>query len=336
MSLIEERILRLEQYIDKLFRSRTGIQVIPGKNILGQDTEIRGDLYIDGEYDWYKKIHIFTPYHAEAAGQWYYIGTFASGITSKSLRVDLVATGAQRPSPGYYGSSVHLQGNGWDATPEFNFKHKIYGNEGVAANTGYFAIYLDGTDRKLYWFSPRYSTTLIEGFATIEAPQMTYVSIGTTPPAGTLEYATNTTPNMKISVGNVESNGVILATTYVPLAVKLSSTSWNGDSFSTTAKTLIDLSAVFGAPAGIKAINVRTMCRDSGSAAGSDICLILSNNNTTLSGEYWNRLDGVPDDKWHEYLGIVNCDANGDVYVEIKASNTGTFDVWWEIYGYWI
>lgn len=49
MSLIEERILRLEQFIDKLFRSRTGIQVIPGKNILGQDTVIKGDLSIEGD-----------------------------------------------------------------------------------------------------------------------------------------------------------------------------------------------------------------------------------------------------------------------------------------------
>jgi hypothetical protein len=53
------------------------------------------------------------------------------------------------------------------------------------------------------------------------------------------------------------------------LSSPLTSTSWDGDSFSTTAKTLIDLSAVFSAPAGIKAISVFVRLNDSASASAN-------------------------------------------------------------------
>ena len=45
------------------------------------------------------------------------------------------------------------------------------------------------------------------------------------------------------------------------------------------AKTLIDLSAVFGVPAGIKAISATVSCRDSGSAATNNLFVILSRLN---------------------------------------------------------
>lgn len=47
------------------------------------------------------------------------------------------------------------------------------------------------------------------------------------------------------------------------LTTPLTSTSWDGDARSTTAKTKIDLSAVFGVPAGAKGILVRLVARDS-------------------------------------------------------------------------
>ena len=53
---------------------------------------------------------------------------------------------------------------------------------------------------------------------------------------------------------------------WVYLQAPLTSTSWDGDSFSTTAKTLIDLSAVFGVPANVKAIYARVFVNDSASA----------------------------------------------------------------------
>jgi len=70
-------------------------------------------------------------------------------------------------------------------------------------------------------------------------------------------------------------NGTLYAGyAFVPLTTPLTSTAWDGNAYSTTAKTLIDLSAVFGAPAGIKAILAFVVVRDSGSATG-DTWLIL-------------------------------------------------------------
>jgi hypothetical protein len=137
--------------------------------------------------------------------------------------------------------------------------------------------------------------------------------------------------NYQVSRNSTKLTGYL----YVPVG-RLTSTAYSGDSFSTSGKTEINLASMFGLPAGIKAINCRAMCRDSGSAAGTDIVFLLSDVATDMVGEYWNRMDGVPNDKWHEYLGMVNCNASGNVYQQIKASGVGTMDVWWEIYGYWI
>ena len=69
------------------------------------------------------------------------------------------------------------------------------------------------------------------------------------------------------------------------LTTPKTSDSWDGDARSTTAKTLIDLSAVFGVPAGVKAVLVGVSMRDSGSAASTGGCyLILSPVNTNYVG----------------------------------------------------
>lgn len=114
--------------------------------------------------------------------------------------------------------------------------------------------------------------------------------------------------------------------------VYLSSTSWDGDAYSDTAKTLIDLSAVFGCPAGIRAVNVWVRVNDSGSA-GEDCYLILSNNNTAASGFVFNcPRSGNDHLGWHN--AIVPCDANGDLYFQAACSGTGTMDVYIRIFGY--
>ena len=119
------------------------------------------------------------------------------------------------------------------------------------------------------------------------------------------------------------------------LQVPLTSTSWDGDARSTTARTLIDLSAVFGAPAGIKAILVKVTIRDSGSAAGD-----YSFNLTPASGSgeiaFASRCSGLPNDSYTTEAGIVPCDANGDVYYQIVASGASTMDVTVQIWGYYI
>jgi len=113
----------------------------------------------------------------------------------------------------------------------------------------------------------------------------------------------------------------------------LTSTSWDGDARSTTVKTVIDLSAVFGAPAGIKAAFVYTKLRDSGSAASTPF-FILSPVDTATVGPYVHKMFGVANDDYSHAWGWVPCDANGDLYFQISASGAGTLDVNLEIWGY--
>ena len=121
---------------------------------------------------------------------------------------------------------------------------------------------------------------------------------------------------------------------FIALTAPLTSTSWDGDSFSTTAKTKIDLSAVFGVPAGVKAVLVKVALRDSGSAAAScvfQLSGVSSGTNYSLTAQASPIAD-----RFAYYSGIVPCDANGDVYYQINASGSATMDVYLEIWGYWL
>lgn len=120
---------------------------------------------------------------------------------------------------------------------------------------------------------------------------------------------------------------------WVYLSTPLTSTSWDGDAYSTTAKTPIDLSAVFGVPAGVKAVLVRISCRDSGSAATSGLFVGFDPTNAAQLA-LAVRPSGLPNDWFADGAGIVPCDANGDVYVQIQASGAATMDVYIYIYGY--
>lgn len=121
---------------------------------------------------------------------------------------------------------------------------------------------------------------------------------------------------------------------FVPLTTPLTSTSWDGDSFSTTAKTVIDLSAVFGVPAGVKAILCQVTIRDSASSGG-DYYIFLGANNTAAVGMI-TRCNKYPDDGYVTNTHIVPCDSNGDIYYQINASGASTFDVFIQIHGYFI
>ena len=119
------------------------------------------------------------------------------------------------------------------------------------------------------------------------------------------------------------------------LTTPKTSTSWDGDAYSTTAKTKIDLSAVFGVPANVKAVLVRLTARDSGSSAG--YCQFgLSPNSTAGSVAVQAYLQGVANDVYVTANGIVPCDSGGDIYYQITASDTGTLDAFIEIWGYWL
>lgn len=117
------------------------------------------------------------------------------------------------------------------------------------------------------------------------------------------------------------------------LTTPLTSTSWDGDSYSTTPKTKIDLSAVFGAPAGIKAVLVMVSIRDSASSS-NDTWFLLSPNDIATRG--LSLTGHATNDRWQRQAFVVPCDANGDVYYQINASGTNTMDCILGIYGYWL
>lgn len=119
---------------------------------------------------------------------------------------------------------------------------------------------------------------------------------------------------------------------WVLLTAPLTSTSWDGDSFSTTGKTIIDLSAVFSVPANVKAVLVDTYIRDSASAGG-DYRLILSPNADATGTSF--TCGGVANDRWvGAGSALIPCNADGDIYYQIAASGSGTFDVYIQIWGY--
>lgn len=118
------------------------------------------------------------------------------------------------------------------------------------------------------------------------------------------------------------------------LTTPLTSTSWDGDSFSNTSKTLIDLSSVFGVPAGVKAVLVKVALRDSASASG----LYYIQFSGVSSGTNYSIVVEAPpvNDRFGYGQGIVPCDANGDIYYNIIASGSGTMDIYLEIWAYWL
>jgi hypothetical protein len=121
---------------------------------------------------------------------------------------------------------------------------------------------------------------------------------------------------------------------FVPLTEPLTSTDFDGDSFSTTGKTKIDLSDKFGAPAGIKAIYTTIAIEDSDSN-NSAAWFGLSPNDTAGSLAIDDSIQGTPNDTYAYMDGICPCDSNGDVYYQCVASGVGTLDVIIEIWGYW-
>ena len=121
---------------------------------------------------------------------------------------------------------------------------------------------------------------------------------------------------------------------YVPLATPLTSTDFDGDSFSTTSKTKIDLSDKFSVPAGVKAVDVYIEIK--GSASLTSIYNFgVSPNNTAGSYAVVHKIYGLPNDTYFITNGICPCDSNGDVYYQTYVPS-GTMNVKMNIKGYWI
>lgn len=92
------------------------------------------------------------------------------------------------------------------------------------------------------------------------------------------------------------------------------STSWDGDAKS--ASGIIDLSAVFGLPAGINAIS----CCLGANGPAINITFRLSKNSSSLNAgiQQMTQVNASALNVW--VAGIVECDANGDVYFSLSAS----------------
>jgi len=110
------------------------------------------------------------------------------------------------------------------------------------------------------------------------------------------------------------------------LTTQLTSTSWDSDAKSSANNGTLDLSALFGAPAGIKAVLV-----------GLTIYSTTGDINVTLKPD--SDASNAPPllattvaSKYVSTSGWVPCDANGDIY--FSSSSATSANVWIDIWGY--
>lgn len=120
---------------------------------------------------------------------------------------------------------------------------------------------------------------------------------------------------------------------YFPYTTRKTSTSWDGDARSTSGATKIDLSAVFGIPANVKAVDVRLIARDSATHPQTARYFSLGPS-ASDAAQIGVRPHG--NNMYSETNGVCNCDSNGDVYFTLNASGSLTMDCWIQINGYYI
>jgi hypothetical protein len=149
---------------------------------------------------------------------------------------------------------------------------------------------------------------------------------------GTEDMVVVQTSTKRVGVDTLFSTANATWQGWTMLTAPLTSTSWDGDARSTTAKTVIDLSAVFAVPAAVKAVLVLGNVRDSASVATYSY-MILAPNNTADQGFIFPANSGVAD-RYNPGNGVIPCDANGDVYFQVVASGANTLDAVLQIWGY--
>ena len=114
--------------------------------------------------------------------------------------------------------------------------------------------------------------------------------------------------------------------TFVPLTTPLTSTSWDGDTKTTADRAIVDLSAVFGVPANVKAVLMSIQTQ-----ADAVNEYIRFGPNSTYNYALTCRTS-VAGQIAHA-TGVVPCDSNGDVY----CYPSGTIEnVQVYIWGYWL
>lgn len=122
-------------------------------------------------------------------------------------------------------------------------------------------------------------------------------------------------------------------TKFVPLKAPLTSTLWDGDAYSSGEASPINLNTVFGVPAGVEAVLIQVIARDS--AVWGTAALYLSVGPTEI--DYWAvGVRPAGGDVWSENNGVCPCDADGNVYCKIQASGENTLDAYIRIWGYFL
>jgi len=113
-------------------------------------------------------------------------------------------------------------------------------------------------------------------------------------------------------------------------------TTFDGDSFSTVAAhtKIENTSWSTTVPATAKALIIRMVARDSGSAADLGVRFELYSTSTATSPAAAVRPAGTTNDALTEIQAVIPC-TDGDVWYECGASGASTLDVWLLCIGYW-
>lgn len=115
------------------------------------------------------------------------------------------------------------------------------------------------------------------------------------------------------------------ALVYHVLATPLTSTSWDGDSYTTaTDEVLVDMVAVFGVPAGAKAVYVRYSIR--GVTADNRASFGPTIGNWSMEGR--TQVANI----WYESCGNITLDANTKFFFQVS----NTVDISIQVCGYFI
>lgn len=146
---------------------------------------------------------------------------------------------------------------------------------------------------------------------------------------GTTSGAITYSGNLLSRKGGTNYTGYI----FVPLTTPLTSTAWDGDSYSDVGTSTEITRSVFGWPTNVKAVLMQIVTQDS-AAWGTDALYFACGPSAT----FWYALASRPKggDVDDEAQGIVPCDANASIWYRINASGASTLDVTIWIWGYWI
>lgn len=249
---------------------------------------------------------------------------------------------------------------------QYLYRQDVFDNQWVARNKfqlggvsdTYFAYYINGLYSSNWNYKAGISGDInsLNGISELLIETTNYNATYTDKQASILIQANVKTPSSKIDltadsinvIGNADISGNLVVDGTIKdgddneygrpvfLTTPLTSTSWDGDARSTTSKTLIDLSSVFGVPAGVKAILAQIMARDSGSSSSATAFFGLSPNNVDGSLSLMNTTRYIQNDLIVYNTAIVPCTSTGDVYYQVDATGTGTMDCWIRIWGYWL